>query len=513
MLNRSTRRWLAGIGVAGAFIAASAAPAAAAEDPFDVYASDLLVAPDQGKLGFLYITPKPEDPEPKALAIDIDLSAVSTFATFDIATELWRCTTTASKIHCEAEGSEEQGAPFFGYWVNVDSKATAGTSGEFVVKVTADGKEVTRKPTVTVAEGIDLQSDESVKIKGTPGSTVGVPGVVRNAGPNTAHGAVLMMQGDGIAEYAGKYSNCRSSEFGFTICTFTDDLENGKEYRLSEDFPVALAKEARSGSTLHAYLDWWAVDDWNLITKDPFFPPMGEPGTGGEIHLVERSTASAQRAPQTDVGEWNSSTLVDIAVKGAQFADLAANGGSAKGKVGDVVTLTPGFRNLGPALLEWQQERPIVRISVPTGTTAVDVSGECAPWTSDEAWNPETAKWGSPGAKEYGCTASETPVGVDYGYPLALRIDKVVPNASGAVTVKLAGDPNSKNDSAAIVINPVGARNPGTPGDGGQGGGDGGTLPITGSSTALIAGVGALLLAAGVGGYVVTRRRRTRFVA
>ncbi|WP_200208723.1 LPXTG cell wall anchor domain-containing protein [Micromonospora coerulea] len=512
MFTHSTRRWLAGLGVAGAFVAASATPAVAAEDPFDVYAGDLLVAADHGKLGFLYVSPKPEDPEPKALAIDLDLSAVSSFATVDIATELWQCDTTGSKVHCEAEGSEEDGAPFFGYWVNVDSTAKAGTSGEVVIKVTADGKEVTRKPTVTVAEGIDLQSDESVKVEGQPGTTVGVPGVVRNAGPSVAHGAVLMMQGDGIAEYAGRYNNCRSSEFGFTICTFTADLETDQEYQLSEDFPVGLAKAARSGATLHAYLDWWAVDDWEALTKDPYFPEIGEPGTGGELRLVERP-AKAQRAPQTDIGEeWNSSTIADIAVKGTHYADLAAVGGSGKGKVGDVVNVTPGFRNLGPALLEWQQEMPLLQIVVPTGTTAVDVSGECAPWVPGQKWNQYDMSWGEPGAKAYGCTASETPAGVDYQYPLALRIDKVVPNATGTVTLKLSGDPNSKNDAAAIVVNGTSGGNGGDGGIGG-GAGDGGTLPITGSSTALIAGLGALLLAAGAGGYVVARRRKTRFVA
>ncbi|WP_091126812.1 LPXTG cell wall anchor domain-containing protein [Micromonospora eburnea] len=39
------------------------------------------------------------------------------------------------------------------------------------------------------------------------------------------------------------------------------------------------------------------------------------------------------------------------------------------------------------------------------------------------------------------------------------------------------------------------------------------SLPITGTATGLIAGIGALLLAAGVGGYVIARRRKTRFVA
>ncbi|WP_435870990.1 LPXTG cell wall anchor domain-containing protein [Micromonospora musae] len=66
-----------------------------------------------------------------------------------------------------------------------------------------------------------------------------------------------------------------------------------------------------------------------------------------------------------------------------------------------------------------------------------------------------------------------------------------------------ADDLKPANDTAKILLNATG----------GQGGGDGGSLPITGESTALIGGIGALLLAAGVGGYVVARRRKTRFVA
>jgi LPXTG-motif cell wall-anchored protein len=53
------------------------------------------------------------------------------------------------------------------------------------------------------------------------------------------------------------------------------------------------------------------------------------------------------------------------------------------------------------------------------------------------------------------------------------------------------------------VINPAGA----------GGGGDGGTLPITGASTGLVGGIGGLLLVAGLGGYLLAKRRRTRFIA
>ncbi|MCX4469566.1 LPXTG cell wall anchor domain-containing protein [Micromonospora sp. NBC_01655] len=76
--------------------------------------------------------------------------------------------------------------------------------------------------------------------------------------------------------------------------------------------------------------------------------------------------------------------------------------------------------------------------------------------------------------------------------------------------MKLDGDPNAQNDSAKIIINPTGHGG----GDGGQGGGDDRpTLPITGDSIGLITAVGGLLLVAGTAGYLVARRRKTRFVA
>ena len=47
MLTHSTRRWLAGMGVAGALVAASAIPAVAGPSSDDVllYANDVLLAP------------------------------------------------------------------------------------------------------------------------------------------------------------------------------------------------------------------------------------------------------------------------------------------------------------------------------------------------------------------------------------------------------------------------------------------------------------------------------------
>ncbi|MEU4155738.1 LPXTG cell wall anchor domain-containing protein [Actinoplanes sp. NPDC026670] len=55
---------------------------------------------------------------------------------------------------------------------------------------------------------------------------------------------------------------------------------------------------------------------------------------------------------------------------------------------------------------------------------------------------------------------------------------------------------------------------PGTTPDGeDEGDGEGGGLPVTGSNTGIVVGVGGALLVLGAGGYLVGRRRRARFEA
>ncbi|MCO8276795.1 LPXTG cell wall anchor domain-containing protein [Actinoplanes sp. TRM 88003] len=58
---------------------------------------------------------------------------------------------------------------------------------------------------------------------------------------------------------------------------------------------------------------------------------------------------------------------------------------------------------------------------------------------------------------------------------------------------------------------PTASTTPAAPG--GENGGEGGGLPVTGSNTGLVAAVGGALLVLGGFGYVLARRRRSRFVA
>lgn len=520
MLKNSTRRWLAGLGVAGALVAASATPASAAEAPFEVVTHDLLVAPGHSNYGWFYAHPTNYESEPKfgVTTVDVDLSQVADFATVEPAWG-WACDVSPTRLHCEADLADGD-EPWFDYLVTGKDGATPGQRGELAISVTSGGKTATATAGITIAEGVDLVSDPTVEVSGAPGSHARVPGVVGNAGAATVDGAVLVVQAEWLAAYDGNFSNCKAAEGGmYAFCVFDTRIEPGKSYALSENLPIKLRPETRTGAKFPVWLNWWTTDDFNLLFED--WQDDVKPGDGAKLRLVEKSVQAA-RAPQTDLDNLNNFTMATVRVTGNNPADLAAEGATASGEQGAVVTVEPGFTNLGPAVLEYQgqaspgirlEDLP-VRVSIPTGTTAVEAPFDCVPFAPSEEWDPWTAGWGEPGASEYACQVTETAKGMRNTYEFQLRIDKVVPGASGVVATKLAGDPNSKNDTAAIVINPVDG-GPGTPGDDdGQGGGDdGGTLPITGASTGLIAGLGGLLLAAGVGGYLVAKRRRTRFVA
>ena len=92
-------------------------------------------------------------------------------------------------------------------------------------------------------------------------------------------------------------------------------------------------------------------------------------------------------------------------------------------------------------------------------------------------------------ARELDCAAEPTPT------------PSVTPSASATV----APSPTSS----------AGAGNPGGGAGGGEGGenGEGGGLPVTGTATGAVAGIGGALLLLGGAGYLLGRRRRSRFVA
>ncbi|WP_240669794.1 LPXTG cell wall anchor domain-containing protein [Actinoplanes solisilvae] len=170
------------------------------------------------------------------------------------------------------------------------------------------------------------------------------------------------------------------------------------------------------------------------------------------------------------------------------------------GKVGDTVNLNYEIVNHGPA----DGGGPGVTITAPTGTVLLP--------TEDWCWTEGTEHELKPESAVLRCNFESFFPTVASGYGILkptvrLKI-KSTPGTDG--TIKVSADhgtgmeSNPANNTARIVF-AAGSGDSAGPGDSG---GQGGSLPITGTPTGLIAGLGAGILALGLAALVVMRRRR-----
>ncbi|MGB2572437.1 LPXTG cell wall anchor domain-containing protein [Micromonospora citrea] len=520
MLKHSTRRWLAGLGVAGAFVAASATPASAEDSAVDLglYFNDTTLAVGtEGKVE----SPVLYSSEPvvvSGLSVRYDYRDLVGTVTVEPDSATFECSTPEQGVLVCTDpfevGLEDWGiGGYFNVVLAPTADAADGDAGDLKVTVSAKGAtSASHTAKVRIGEGVDLAGGPEVKRQAQPGGGFTAPLMVRNVGGSTAKGAVVLFDHDRAIHPDKKYSNCTYAGDQLRTCRF-DDLTAapGENWTAAVDY--RLGKDAYAPGTEYGYHNWLTVAEFEDFTKylDDIGVSIGEPGGDGALNLTK---AGSLRGVQVDTDPTNNWSGMEVTVNGKNGVDLAAIGDSVTGKAGTVVKATVGVRNNGPASLDFGRSgSPVTKIDivVPAGTTAVDVPEVCVP-TDGEREDWEDA--GKPGAKTYRCWPDiYIAAGEEQTVEIGLRIDKVVPNATGTVTINakcecegFTADLNAANDVAKLVVNPTG-------GDGGQGGGDDGSLPITGQSTGLIAGLGGLLLAAGLGGYVVARRRRTRFVA
>ncbi|MEV4479957.1 LPXTG cell wall anchor domain-containing protein [Micromonospora coxensis] len=511
MLKHSTRRWLAGLGVAGAFVAASATPAYAEPDPDDIllYANDALVAVG-GEDRYIELLAFAEA-MPKDVTITVDRSAVTDFASVVLSDDPTDCTETATVITCNVKGSQFIDDSLV-LKVTAKDGAAAGAKGDVVLGVGAKGgPATTTRATVEVGEGIDLRAQDLLEVSGGPGTTVKTPLGVANIGDTTARGTVLLVAHTAALAPAQRYSNCSYAEdFGYllAVCRFDEEIPAKAAFQLDGTASLKIASDAWAPSAQGGQAIWFADGDYDEFARQ--LPVDGwEKGSGSALTLVPATEAQARSLRQTDKDTINNSTLLAVKVTGDQRADLAATGAELPGTVGKEVTAEVGFVNNGPARTNGYTFGEIItatKVTVPEGATVVHAPDFCVPNKDGEP-----GEHGDEGGRVYFCEGYDVVrKGESAVFEFSLRIDKVG-GAAGSVELvhfdvseeKRTTDLDPKNDIAPLVIKT----------DGGTGGGDGGSLPITGGSTGLIAGIGGLLLAAGVGGYVLARRRSTRFVA
>ncbi|MEV5764994.1 LPXTG cell wall anchor domain-containing protein [Micromonospora sp. NPDC052213] len=510
MLKHSTRRWLAGLGVAGALVAASATPSSAAPaEDLDLYANNVIVAPggtEKWVTLFALTAERHGD-----FTVKVDRSKVAAFADVQNSGPEDACTESGAILTCKVQDTDDDGSylNMVELFVRAKDGATPDQEGELEFTVTsADSGSASYRSTVAIGEGVDLAAEESLELKGAPGATLKAPLKVENRGETTTRGAVLFVFGSYGLNPSKRYENCEYTNDEFDsyafACTFDSVIEPGEAARLDSSFGFTVPADSWAPNDYFGAAIWFTPADWKeFLSEVDVADELGTKGTEGELKL---EPVAAQRSRQTDVEPYNNETWMQLQVTGDQRADVAALGAKVNGEVGTTVPVTLGYVNNGPAAVGTGGSEGIwvgTTVTLPKGVTAVRAPETCLDGESGEG------EPGKPGASVYRCfLPGHLGKGEKAEFDFELRIDKAG-SRTGEVKLRTGYDEaevkdlDPANDTAKILVNA----------GGGQGGGDDPELPITGESTGLIAGIGGLLLVAGVGGYVVAKRRRTRFVA
>ncbi|MFI7543837.1 LPXTG cell wall anchor domain-containing protein [Actinoplanes sp. NPDC049599] len=388
------------------------------------------------------------------------------------------------------------------------TNAALGKNGTVKVTFSADGvAPITRTADVTVAEGVDLAAGAPKEISVKPGRSFEAALQVHNTTDKVVHGTAVIFDTDYPFLSTKQFANCFYSQSQVNACTFDQDLEPGATYQIV--LPYRLRADTYAPGTVAGEFEWLTAGDYADLIKfldDAGYEGPGTVGSGGTLEIRKLPAASSlARQQQTDTNPDNNWQSLTINVAGKQGTDFAAIGATVSGGAGDNVKVPVGVRNNGPATLDRSRSGSsavAAIITIPTGTTVTTVADGCSKSEDDSVKT-------KPDALQYVCFSNPLfPAKTQLIWEFGLKITKVVPNAVGAVEVnpacecdRFSRDINKSNDAAKIVVNPADT------------GGSGGSLPITGPQTGFIGAAGALLLAAGIAGFIVARRRRTRFVA
>lgn len=253
------------------------------------------------------------------------------------------------------------------------------------------------------------------------GDAVTVPFSVTNEGDRPVQGVAFSMSSTYGADFATRYPQW---------CTHRP---------ASEDQPLPTS-----------YLD--CVFDTVLEPGDTFELP--EP-----LRMATASFASTERVEigvrpadgATDPGPNDNTGRVYIGT--TNTADMSVHGTEVTAAAGETVTATIRYRNNGPAWADLLSNYVAakVRFTAPEGTTITAAPDGCRAAGPQDAPYYECAlpRWVGPDAKR--------------AYTFELRVDRVVPDATGAVqfvapfvTTTFPADAKPNNNHSEVVVNPSG---------------------------------------------------------
>ncbi|MFJ4201835.1 hypothetical protein ACIP2Y_19670 [Streptomyces sviceus] len=304
--------------------------------------------------------------------------------------------------------------------IEYSATATGGPDG------TLTAPEYSAETFVTVGSGPDLGVSAAQDVSGVaPGTDLTVPFSVTNTGNETAHGFTVQMWATYGLDVTTRYPQCTYTgpddadaqypAMTYVTCSFDTDVAPGATVELPEPLRLAVTDHA-----LHERFDY------NVAP-------------GGDVTDLDSS----------DNGRaWH--------IDAANTADFAVHGTEVSGAQGDTVTAGFRFVNRGPAwVADVASGDPIPAIDyyLPPGTTATSVPSTC---------RTAAPSADAPAVPHYVCTLPTwTRPDLKVTFPFRLRVDQVVPDATGRVVVRpydgssaFAFDPNTRNNSAKVVVNP-----------------------------------------------------------
>ncbi|MFG2038894.1 LPXTG cell wall anchor domain-containing protein [Dactylosporangium sp. NPDC048998] len=492
-----------------AFVAAPALPAHAA-DP-SVFVNPIHPTVQVGSHGakkavaFFVSAGNAKNPQ---LIIDTSkLSGVGTLTPRDTGA----CKTAGAKITCALpDGTYDTGVE----WFTLTSAAgsTAGAKGSVDLATRADGFDMPSAGhlDVTIADGADLvafpanEQDQPAK----PGDTLWMQAVVFNEGnrPAAGTGAFVFFFDDGLVP--DQYAGCTYGTWAFgiaVVCPFNRPIGPGDAVKFVTDDGTKdghPGMSVRVAGTAGGHKAGVFLADPSAGKADPLSRLQARKATSGKRF-------GALAAQPKDLNEYDN--LDEATWNIASTRDVAALGATASGKVGDVVKVTVGAKNVGPSTIDVSHTGGEPSWSfdfvVPEGTEVLDVPANCLAWSHGDNGNSAEPV---PGGRFYECGNHDQlfAPGESFTAEFRLKITQVIAGSTGTVSFNNTflqyerKDDNPANDIAEVVINPTG-----------NGGGEGGGLPVTGAKTATVAVVGALLLAGGAALFVTARRRRIVLVA
>ncbi|MBZ9597594.1 MULTISPECIES: peptidase [Streptomyces] len=449
------------------------------------------------------------------------------------------CTLTEAAVTCKRPGLWKGETTVVGLDLRAAQGSRAGATADLTVTGRAEGATFKAATTKVRVGGPDLVLERAaLKEEQKPGDRQNLSIVFANQGTESVRGVVLEMRTTHGIDLLEQYDNCTYSEdtgagrplntgWSTVQCLLEGEYEPGSVYGVDGSLTLKAAPHAFSDIVTYAVYADGHQPKAGAASKKP---------AGGKKLAVHKRAAAGASAQSVDLDPWNNLQEFDFRTKNS--ADLVAWPVAVAGAAGETVRADFGFRNNGPAWVANLRSRESVArtdIVLPAGTKATRVPAECEGVNADG-----TAREQALGAPRYFCSTGHV-VGEreKYSYPFELKIEQVVANAAGSVSVGQGTpqgtkgqpwDPSHANDKASVVIgtkdggaspsptatasataSPTAtASSSATPTSTTSTSGitPNGGLAATGSSAGPLALGGAVLVAAG-GGLVLAFRRKT----